>query len=228
MVEIKAEPKQESRPTLAMLSLAIVLTMVAIVRVGIWREHTPQPPPLSDQLVKSMQNAGWTLRARQPQARTGEDLSWARGVELIAKKQNSHVILNLVPVQARGPKTFKIETLIKPVLGEKQWKTTVIRFRENQRVELNNSKRSGVQPVAEAACWANDRALSRNIDLLTNKLEHQRVVSIKEQIERFAGFRQTREWDCLLIVIRQASKSDSEATWSDVIKQLISARQLYQ
>lgn len=229
MVEPMDKPKQESRSMAIALCVGLVLSTAAIVRVGLWRAATPQPAALSPVLLSWLERGGWTVRSRRPTARSGEDLSWATGAELVNPGQYPGAVLNLVPVQARGPTSYTLKTLVKPVVNTTEWKPKLLRFGNHERAQVLpdhvSKQQTGGALQTEAACFSNRVALAKDERLLNNKLEKEELTSLSTQLERLAGVRQTRSWDCLLVVLRQpvkgASNINNNQLWSTVVRTLV-------
>lgn len=204
------------------LWLALVLTTAAIVRVGLWRAATPQPAGLNPAMLAALQNAGWRIQIKHPVASSGEELSWAAGLELVNPNRFKGAVLNLVPVQARGPSTYTVETLSRPVLENTTTVAKYIRFGQHDRALFRPRPGSSQQLRSEAACLSNGLALAHPGRILTTKLEKEQFTTMQQQFERLAGLRQTRSWDCLMLVVRQPAKATTSGLWPEVVGLLIS------
>lgn len=203
------------------LWVALALTTVAIVRVGLWRAATPQPAGLNHRIVRALQKAGWRIQSKQPVASTGGELSWAAGVELVNPNQFKGAVLSLVPVQARGPSTYTIETLSRPVLENTTSVAKYIRFGQHDRALFRPRPGTSKQLSSEAACLSNGLALAKPGRIMRTKLEKEELTTDQQRLERLAGIRQTRSWDCLLLVVRQPANATSSVLWPKVIELLI-------
>lgn len=203
------------------LWVALVLTTAAIVRVGMWRPATPQPAGLSLGMLSALQMAGWRIQSKQPVASTGEELSWAAGVELVNPNQFKGAVLSLVPVQARGPSTYTIETLSRPVLENTTSVAKYIRFGQHDRALFRPRPGTSKQLSSEAACLSNGLALANPGRILRTKLVKEKLTTVQQQLERLAGIRQTRSWDCLLLVVRQPANATNNGLWPKVVGLLI-------
>lgn len=215
-------PKSNLNPKIVLVALwaALTLSCAAVVRIGLWRAAVPQPSHLEKGLIKSFLSAGWEIRSRKPLARRGNDVSWAEGVELVNTRQYPNTRIHLVPVRARGPQSFTIEILVRPVLGKNDWKIRVLTFGLNQRAELKGSKEVNKYDTIEAACWINGMTAAQQKRLVTLKLQGQEIKGIQQELERLIGLRQTRDWNCLLVVVRQSSRGNQEKIWSDIVEKL--------
>jgi hypothetical protein len=215
---------RSSRIIIVALWAALMLSSVAIVRIGLWQAAVPQPVDLESGVIKSLQSAGWEIRNRKPLAARGSEVSWAEGVELINTRQYTNTRIELIPVRARGPHSFNIETLVRPVLGKKNWKIRLTEFDGNQRAELKNSEAITKQDTVEAACWINGVTGAQRKQLLKLKLQGEQIKGIQQELERLIGLRQTREWDCLLIVLRTSSGGNQAKIWAEVVEKLTNHR----
>ena len=48
---------------------------------------------------------------------------------------------------------------------------------------------------------------------MRTKLEKEELTTVQQRLERLAGIRQTRSWDCLLLVVRQPANATSSVLW---------------
>lgn len=215
----------ERRSVKFALWAALVLTTAAIVRVGMWRPTTPQPGATSSGFIVPWQAKGWLIRARQPAASTGEELSWAQGVELTNPTRHPGAVVSLVPVRARGPSTFTLETLVRPVLGESFKTAGLLQFgvHERARLKAGANQQSANQQTAQAACISGGIALADPERMVRSKLQQGRLTTLQQQLERLAGLRQTRSWDCLLVVVREPGQADSSRLWPELLANLSAA-----
>lgn len=217
MQEIMQTKDQKERLTVKVaLWSGIVLTVAAIVRVSLWRPATPQPETINPLLVRALQTRGWSVQTRKPGARDGEELSWATGVVLSNAKRFPKAELNLVPVRARGPSTYTLKTLVQPVLGKNWTQPKQLRFGEHELIRLKHLN----QQQIETACIISGVAMSDPNRMLRSKLQQEKLSTLKQQIERLAGLRQTRNWDCLLVVVRQPVNARNKQIWEDLVRAL--------
>lgn len=204
------------------LWLAIALTTAAIVRVGLWRPPAPRPAALNPAQLQPLVAAGWRIRANTPDASSGEELSWARGVELINADRHPGAVVSLVPVQARGPYSYVIETLVRPVIGSGAELTKLVPFGGHERARLKPRDQQQTQPGIEAACLSNGVATAGPKRLLPTKLNREPITGVQQQLERLVGLRQTRAYDCLLVVVRAPGQASSSGLWPELAGALLS------
>lgn len=196
------------------LWMGIVFTAAAIVRVGLWRQATPKPDPLNPTLISTLQTKGWSIQEKKPAASQGEELSWAGGVELINIRRYPGAVLNLVPVRARGPISFTLETLVRPVVTTNWSATKLLRFGEHERARLQPIN----QQQIETACISSGVALADPGRMMRTKLGEERITTLQQQLERISGLRQTRTWDCLLVVVRKpVDPQENSQLWNEIV-----------
>jgi hypothetical protein len=223
MAEQQRGTPPESLGVKIALWAGIVFTAAAIVRVGLWRSDTPQPAALSPVVLNRLQTTGWTIQARRPAASTGEELSWAQGVELTNAVQHPGAVLSLVPVQARGPSSFTLETVVRPVLGDKTEQSKLVRFGQQELARFNPGPEASKPFTTEATCLTSGQAVADPGRMVRTKLQQERLITLQQQLERLVGLRQTRKWDCLLVAVRRPAKADGSRLWSEVVPAMLSS-----
>lgn len=200
---------------------AIGLTSAAIVRVGLWRPPAPRPAELNPALLSPLRATGWSIQAK-PGASDGEEVSSAGGFELINPVQHPGIVLNLMPVRARGANSFSISTMVWPVIGRKPEKTVLLRFGKNERLRFLAGQQTPTSrgQRLEAACISNGLALASTQRLVGTELAHDSATSLHQQLARLVGLRQPRNWDCLLVVVRQPNAANSSRVWAEALAAL--------
>ena len=220
MAEMQSHSQGRAQQGRLMINIALwsglVFTAAAVVRVGLWRPATPQPAALNPGLISSLQSSGWSIQARTPDAYSGEEVSWAGGLALVNAQRHPGAVLSLVPVRARGPSTYTLEMLVRPVAGSDGTQTKVMRFGNHERARMKLITKQEI----EAACMTRGVALADPNRMLATKLEQERLSTLKQQLERLAGLRQTRSWDCLLVVVRQPVNRDDSTIWNGLAETL--------
>jgi hypothetical protein len=205
------------------LLTAIALTAAAIARVGIWRPLTPRPAELDPTLLAPLQHTAWTIRSR-PNASDGAAVSSARGFELVNGERHPGVVVTLAPVRAIGANSYSIEALMAPVVGRRAGTTTVLRFGEHERVRIHPRQQSPASQAErlEAACLSNGVVMASTQRLVTTELAHDAVTTHRQRLAQLLGLRQARNWDCLLVAVRQPAETarSSGLIWAELVAQL--------
>jgi hypothetical protein len=102
------------------------------------------------------------------------------------------------------------------VAGSDGTQIKVIRFGNHERARMKLITKQEI----EAACMSRGVALADPNRMLATKLEQERLSTLKQQLERLAGLRQTRSWDCLLVVVRQPVNRDDSTIWNGLAETL--------
>jgi hypothetical protein len=197
------------------LIVAAVVTTVAIVRVGVLPAAAPRPGGLNPALLSSLRPTGWTIRSPFA-ANDSMEVSTADGFELINPQQHPGVVVSVVPVRARGANSYTIDTLLKPVLGRSPEQTTLLRFGTNQRIRFSDADRQR----GEAACINAGTALANEHRLVRSELARGATATLRQRLEQIAGLRPVRQWDCLLVVVRQPNGANTSRIWSELLSTL--------
>lgn len=200
---------------------AISLTSVAILRVGLWPPPAPRPQELNPALLSPLQASNWSIRTKLS-ASDSDEVSSAGGFELINPVRHPGTVLYLVPVRTRGGESFTINTLMRPIVDHSPEKTILLRFGKHQRLRFpasSQAKTSSHQRL-EAACISNGLAMASNQNLVRTELKHDSAKSSQQQIAQLLGLRQARNWDCLLVVVRQPNAANSSGVWTEALAAL--------
>lgn len=203
---------------------AIVLTLAAIGRIGLWPAAAPRPTGLNIALLNPLQAAGWRVHSRTG-ASDGQEVSAAEGMELVHPVQHPGVILTLVPVSARGANSFTIETLVRPVAGTNLPSPTLLRFGPHERARFNLNASSGSGDRLEAACLSGGVAMANRYQMVRGELATGAPASWQQRLAQVAGLRPTRRWDCLLVAVRgpagaSRAGAGSSGLWAELLSSL--------
>lgn len=179
------------------LTFGIGISVVAILRVGVWPIDTPLPPPIRPQLLERLQAQGWRVRSTVG-GKTRQLVSNGQGYVLIngGRPSLTGVELSLIPVRARASRAMGADTIETAITGQATRQPKHLTIGGGQFLRVAEPGRS----QQASTCIAGGVATSR-WEVLSRTLG-QPPGSVAERLSTVIGLQPLRNWSCLFTSIR--------------------------
>jgi hypothetical protein len=207
--------RSESLASRSALIIAILVTTVAIVRVGIIPIKVPVPAATNESLTNKLKAKGWMLKNKS-KAANGLNISRAEQLIFQATETNAGSELAITPTRVRAARYLDVKEISRNRADTSTVKGKIVKDSQNSIliVESRQGRR-----IATTCIVPGGAAVSSS-DLVRLKFENDPMNTSLTRLKILLGIQQPREWTCLLAEIRipESDSADKRllGIWDDI------------
>lgn len=204
------------------LGLAIALTSLGTMRVGVFPIDAPKPRPIDDALVQKLQQVGWRLQSTLPaQGRT--QLTNAEGVVLTPPRSAGldQARVTLMPIRARRVIQLAAESIERTIHDRsvstetvQKGRSMILQSDQFFRFDANKQRQQASSCIASAQVSSTEEGMERAMA----SPPHSRL----QRLQRFIGLEPLTDLSCLFVSISVPSSQvgDNQSTADSAIRQV--------
>jgi hypothetical protein len=181
-------------------AVAIAITSVGILRVGLFPLDAPMPQPLPAGLLEKLNSQGWRVGSTLA-AQARKNVSNAESVVLTHGSSGDPGVLPegveimLMPIRTRIAEQLESTVIAREINGKAPEKTRLLRVNADQflRFRAKNQREQAISCIAGGQASTSDKLVRRNTATPNQ--------SWLDRMRRSVGLQPLTDWNCLFITI---------------------------